>query len=149
MGKFEETHILPKIWDLIILYVRFIDDILFLWVGTEENLLKFFDEINSVHPSIKFDFNYSRTSINFLDLLITITKDGKLKTSIFTKPTDQKAYLHAKSYHPKSTKDAIAFTQALRIRRICNEESEFNKNSEKLINDLVDRGYSSEASRMR
>ena len=68
-----------------------------------------------------------------------------IRKSCFTKPTDKKAYLHAKSYHPKSTKDAIAFSQVLRIRRICNEDSEFNKNSKKLINDLVDRGYSSGA----
>ena len=141
MGKFEETHILPRIKDLILLYVRFIDDILFLWKDTEENLLKFFDEINSVHPSIKFDFNYSRTSINFLDTSIVITEENRLKTTIYSKPTDQKAYLHAKSYHPKSTKDAISYSQALRIRRICTDSSDYEEHSQKLIKDLRERGH--------
>ena len=56
MGKFEETHILPRIREMILLYIRFIDDIFFLWKGSERKLLQFFDEINSVHPTIKFDF---------------------------------------------------------------------------------------------
>ena len=141
MGKFEETHILPRIRDLVLLYVRFIDDIFFLWKGTEEDLLKFFDEINSIHPTIKFDFNYSKTNTCFLDTSITITDERKLKTSIYSKPTDRKAYLHAKSYHPKSTKEAISYSQALRIRRICTEESDFVTNGEKLIKDLVERGH--------
>lgn len=142
MGKFEETYILPRIKDLILLYVRFIDDILFLWKGTEERLLKFFDEINSVHPSIKFDFKYSRKCINFLDTSLIITEENRLKTSIYSKPTDQKAYLHAKSYHPKSTKDAISYSQALRIRRICTDSSDYEEHSQKLKKDLLDRGHS-------
>ena len=144
MGKFEETNILPRIRDLILLYVRLIDDIFFLWTGTEQNLLEFFKEINSIHPTIKFDFNYSKKSINVLDTTIIITEDRRLKTTIYSKPTDQKAYLHAKSYHPKSTKEAISFSQALRIRRICTDDSDFETNSEKLKKDLVERGHNDE-----
>ena len=141
MGQFEETYILPRIRELILLYVRFIDDIFFLWNDTEEKLKQFFNEINSIHPTIKFDFNYSRNSINFLDTTVIITDEKKIKTTIYTKPTDQKSYLHAKSYHPKSTKEAIAFSQALRIRRICTDDSDFEKHSKSLAKDLVDRGH--------
>ena len=116
--------LLSKIRDLRLLYCRFIDDIFFLWKGTEETLLKFFEEINSIHPTIKFDYTDSKEKINFLDTSIVITEDNKLKTTIYSKPTDQKAYLHAKSYHPNSTKDAIVFSQALRIKRICSEDSD-------------------------
>ena len=125
----------------MLLYVRFIDDIFFLWNSTEENLLKFFEEVNSIHPTIKFDFEYSKKTINFLDTTIIITDDRKIKTTIYTKPTDHKSYLHAKSYHPKSTKEAIAFSQALRIRRICTDDSDYEKNSEILAKDLIDRGH--------
>ena len=38
----------------ILLYKRFIDDILLLWKGSEEKFLEFMDKINSLHPTIKF-----------------------------------------------------------------------------------------------
>lgn len=143
MGKFEETHILPKIRDLILIYVRYIDDIFFIWTGTERELLQFFSEINSVHPTIKFDYIYSRNNVNFLDSTVTIL-GNRLGTSVYTKPTDRKAYLHAKSYHPKSTKEAISFSQASRLRRICTEKNDFLELAEKLKNDLVNRGHNSD-----
>ena len=140
MGAFEQRHFMPKIEDLVHLYVRYIDDIFFLWKGTEEELLKFLNGVNDLHPTIKFDFEYSKSTITFLDSRISLS-GGKLKTSIFTKPTDRKAYVHSRSYHPRSTKEAIAYGQALRLRRICTEEGDFWKAAEKLKQDLVKRGY--------
>ena len=63
------------------------------------------------------------------------------KTTIYSNQTDQKAYLHAKSYHPKCTKENISYSQALRIKRICSDESDYQYNSEKLLSELVERGY--------
>ena len=131
MGKFEEWYILPKIRDAILLYCRFIDDIFFIWTGTVERLIKMTEELNKTHPTIKFDTQYSKETINFLDTTLTITKEGMLKTNIYSKPTDRKAYLHAKSYHPRCTKDTISFSQALRIKRICSEESDYQNNTDR------------------
>ena len=48
---------------------RYIDNIIFLW----ENKLKFFiDKINKVHPTIKFKAKWSKTSINFLDVTVSL-----------------------------------------------------------------------------
>ena len=41
----------------------------------------------------------------------------KIQT-IFHKPTDQQTYLHAQSNHPKSLKDSIPYSQALRVKKI-------------------------------
>ena len=90
MGLFEQVNIMPKIKDLILLYVRYIDDIFFVWKGTEQELLKFFAEVNAIHPTIKFDYEFSKNSVNFLDTKISLS-GGKLSTSVFTKPTDRKA----------------------------------------------------------
>ena len=94
------------------------------------------NELNSLHPTIKFDTQYSKEKINFLDTTIAITKESTLKTTIYSKPTDQKAYLHAKSYHPKCTKEAISYSQALRIKRICSDESDYQLNSKNLLREL-------------
>ena len=76
-----------------------------------------------------------------MDTSIIVTDEHRLKTSIYSKPTDKKAYLHAKSYHPRSTKEAIAFCQATRIRRICTDTLDYEKHGVKLITDLVERGH--------
>ena len=58
------------------LWRRFIDDMFFLWRGSEESLLQFVAHLNSVHATIKFEvkpgesINFSTRFINFLDLTL-------------------------------------------------------------------------------
>ena len=81
MGLFDGTHILPRIKDHILLYARYIDDIFFVWKGTEEELKKFLDTINPLHPSIKFDYAYSKSKSVFLDCSILV-ENRRVKTSV-------------------------------------------------------------------
>ena len=48
-------------------YCESMGDIFFSWNGTESELIIVVDNLNQKHPTIKFDFTYSRTSITFLD----------------------------------------------------------------------------------
>ena len=141
MGKFEETHIYPRILNKTRIFLRYIDDLFFIWKGTETELLTFFDEINQVHTTIKFDFNFSTSEVNFLDLTIYKDKRGKLQTKIYTKPTDKHAYLHKNSAHPYHLKKSIPYGQALRLKRICSDEKEFIDASKQLTSNLLNRGY--------
>ena len=104
MGIFEETHIYPLIKQKVQLYLRYIDDIFFIWTGFENELQQFIPKINEVHPSFTFDFNYSKTQIHFLDITITKTSTGKLLTTLYSKEIDQQSYLHRKSEHPETHK---------------------------------------------
>ena len=141
MSHFEETYIYPIMNNNIDFYKRFIDDIFLLWNGTLEQLNEFLNKLNTLHPTIKFDAKYSYTTIDFLDTNIYKANDGKLCTTLHTKPTDRQSYLHRKSYHPAAAKRSIAYSQALRIRRICTEDKEFNKHSKQLLEKLTNRGY--------
>ena len=141
MGKFEETHIYPRILHKTRIFLRYIDDLFFIWKGTEEELKEFFKEINDVHPTIKFDYEFSKKKINFLDLTIYKDTTGKIATKVYTKPTDRQAYLHKHSAHPKHLKKSIPYGQALRLRRICSDLEEFDKASDKLQSQLENRGY--------
>ena len=125
MGMFEERYIYPLIEKISIFYLRFIDDIFLIWTGTTDQLMKFKQQINEVHPSIKFDFNFSNKEINFLDTVVYKTQSGKLETKLYRKESDRQAYLHCKSEHPESLKRSIPFSQALRLRRICSTNNEF------------------------
>ena len=65
MDWFERKYIYPRIKHKHVAYYRFIDDIFFIWTGSEPELLKFFHEINSVHDTIKFECNHSNKSKTF------------------------------------------------------------------------------------
>ena len=117
--KFLETQTLkPLVW------FRYIDDIFFIWTHGEENLKKFMDDFNSFNDDIKFTYEHDK----FLDLKV-ISSNGKLLTSLYSKSTDRHQYLHYESCHPEHTKRSIVYSQALRIKRICSNETDFNYHS--------------------
>ena len=73
----------PKIWR------RFVDDT-FTNIKIE-NRTNFLQHLNSIHPNIKFTSEEMKEdgSMPFLDILITPTDDGSLKTSVFRKKHTQ------------------------------------------------------------
>ena len=66
---------------------------------------------------------------------------GVLTTDLFCKPTDTHQSLHRKSCHPWHTKKVIPYSQALRYRRICSEDRQFQSRLGELTGWLNDRGY--------
>ena len=118
--KFLETHISkPAVW------FRYIDGIFFIWAQGEEKLKKFMEDINSsFFDEINFTYEFDKDSIYFLDLKIA-SSNGKLMTSLYNKPVDCHQYLHHKSGHPEYTKQSIIYSQAIRVKRVCSQESDF------------------------
>ena len=116
---FGENYIYHLIQENCKFYRGFIDDIFLIWTGTLYELNKSIAKINQVHPSIKFDLNYSSNSVNFLDTTVKKCSTGKLSTTLFKKEKDCQAYLHRKSEHPESLKPGIPYAQALRVKWIC------------------------------
>ena len=143
MGEFEENFIYNRIQDKYDAFLRFIDDIFMVWTGTRAELNAFMEEINKVHPSIKFDFQTSTTQINFLDTTVFI-ENNQLFTKTYTKPTDKHAYLHKTSYHPYSLKSSIIYSQVLRTKRICTKPDDYANSISKLFQSFRDRGYNDE-----
>ena len=141
MAYFEEKFIYPLIDAKTLLYLRFIDDIFMIWTKSEKDLIEFLNELNTKHTSIKFEFKYSRQQIEFLDTLLYIDNNNKLQTTLYKKPTDRQNYLHSKSEHPYSLKKSIAYSQVLRIKRICSTQNEFEKHSSNLLQQLKKKGY--------
>ena len=41
-----------------------------MWTRSENELQQFISKINEAHASIKFDFNYPKTQIHFIDITI-------------------------------------------------------------------------------
>ena len=121
-------------------YFRFADDIFMIWIGSKESLLAFFNEINTMHESIKFDCKYSLGSINFLDTTVFKNSQRSLSTKLFSKPTDRPGYIHNKSYHPKSQLRNIPYGQTLRVKRICTEKVHLKEALNQLKRSFQTRG---------
>ena len=141
MGSFENQHIYPRINRKHRGYTRFKDDIFLIWTAGEAALLDFFQEINRVHGSIKFDCKHAKDVINFLDTNVHINPDGTLKTSLYQKPTDRNAYLHHTSYHPAQLIANIPYGQFLRVKKICSDPADTTRSIQDLERKFHERGF--------
>ena len=125
----------------IVLWKRFIDDVLMLFRGTKEECELLVTWLNSLMPgSIRFKYEFSYEKIEFLDLEIYL-KDGKLKTNMFVKPTNKQLYLDFNSSHPEHCKESIPFSQALRIIERCSTPEDANQHLAQLKSKLEERNY--------
>ena len=123
------------------LWRRFLDDILMLWMGTEDDLKTFMDYCNTFHPTIKFTYSSSTLKLPHMDVLLKI-EDGFISTDLYTKPTDAHAYLHRQSCHPLHCVMNIPYSQMLRLRRLCSSEEVFEKRICDMTKQFKARGYS-------
>ena len=120
---------------------RFIDDIFCVFeespTFSADNLLS---ASNSVSPDIQFTMDCDREGIAFLDMLIWI-KNSTIHTRPYQKPTDKKLYLRPDSCHPKHQITGIAFSQALRLKRICSHPHHLKEELQQLTSNLTKRGH--------
>ena len=123
-----------------LLYKRYIDDIIGATSGSKEDVQSFISYADNYHPALRFTSDISDQSITFLDINVSIN-DKFLATSVHYKPTDSHSYLHYESSHPKKCKDAIPYSQFLRLRRICSDVADFDKRSQEMKGFFHQRGY--------
>ena len=140
MAELEE-EILSEIELKPYLWWRYIDDIFFLWEHREEKLKGFIEHLNEKHPTIKFTAEWSKTSINFLDVAVSLV-GGNITTDLYVKPADSHQYLHASSCHPYHCEKMIPYSQALRLNRICSDPNSFDRRCNDLEKWLIERCYS-------
>ena len=141
MAYFEEKLIYPLITNATTLYLRYIDDIILTWTKSENELPTFFEKLNQQHPSINFEMKYSEDKVEFLDTLIYKGKNNNIQTTLYIKLTDSQNYIHSKSAHPFSVRKSIAYSQALRLKRICSTTGEYEKHTVNLTKQLLKKGY--------
>lgn len=120
---------------------RFLDDI-FMIVDTSniDNLDNWLESLFN-HKYLKFTYEYSESSINFLDTSISLGSDNSIVTCVYSKPMSRHLYLHATSNHPIHLKNSLFYSQGLRIIRICSNANTSIETLMKLQNKFVERGY--------
>ena len=132
---FLETQVVkPLVW------LRYIDDIFFIWNESEEKLDEFLENLNNFHPNLKFTSEKSKKSVNFLDVKVSLI-DQHLETDLYCKPTDCHQFLDFNSAHPVHIKKSIVFGPGLRIKRLCPSNVAFKNHLESLKAWFQNRGY--------
>ena len=131
MGHFEEQIFDQYTRRIPDLYKRYIDDIAGAFSGSREEIKDFATFVNGFQPSLKFNWSISDEQLPFLDLVLKPTTD-RLVTSIHYKPTDTHSYLNYASSHRTRCKEAIPYSQFLRLRRICSDETDFEEKSQEM-----------------
>ena len=123
-----------------LIWLRYIDDIFFIWTHGEQELERFLKDLNNFTPNLSFTHEASKNCIPFLDLKVKLI-DGKLETDLYMKPTDRHQYLHYLSSHPEHTKRSIVYSQTLRVNRLCSLEKDFNYHKLNMKEWFIKRGY--------
>ena len=119
---------------------RYRDDCFSIWIGSVERLNEFFEFMNSLSSDLKFTMEIGGKELCFLDVQISII-ENRLETSVYSKPTDSHLYLHATSTHDKSSVNGIPKGVALRLRRLCSTDEEYDKKANEYAEFLELRGY--------
>ena len=143
MGKYESIAFNTdfELLDRILLWKRFIDDVLMLFEGSKEECEKLVDRLNSLRPGVvKFKFEYSTEMVEFLDLKIFFENE-RLETDLYIKPSNLQLYLYFLSNHPEPCKQGVVYGQALRIIERCSKIEDRDHHLENLKTKLLDRNY--------
>ena len=121
---------------------RYIDDFVGIASCPENDIKNFIAAFNDFHPAIKLTHSISEVSLPFLDINLSIT-GSRLTTSVYYKTTDSHSYLSYNSSHPPNCINSIPYSQFLRLRRLCSDDTDFSTKAEEMMSFFIQRGYPS------
>ena len=131
-----------------LLWLRFLDDVLMLWSGDNDQLQTFLSHLNNQMSQIKFTMSSSQESTTFLDLEIykghRFRRSGILDTKLYIKPTNPQSFLHFQSCHSASTFSTIIKGELLRALRATSDAESYTIIVSKLLDRFLERGYPKE-----
>lgn len=143
MAKWEEDVVYVHETRSLVLWTRYIDDILLLWNGTMETLDEFFECLNNNDRGIALSYQASKTKIHFLDLQIEII-NNEFRFSTYFKSTDRNGFIPVDSCHHVSWLNSVPRSQFLRLRRNCTEKETFFEQAKILKSRFEDKGYNTD-----
>ena len=122
------------------LHKRYIDDVVGDAQCSRLGLEYFINYVSNFHPALQFTSNISDLELPFLDIKLKINNHS-IQTSVHYKETDTHNYLHHTSLHPDHCKQAISYSQLLRLHRICSDNDDFAARATEMKAFFQARGY--------
>ena len=118
-----------------LLYRRYIDDCILVWLHGLELLLEFLRFMNSRHPDIRFTIEHTEENemhtVNYLDLSVSV-RDGLLSWELFIKPSHSGVHLSYDSSLPMDIKTSVAVEQFKRATRNASTDQGRQTGQEKI-----------------
>ena len=141
MANLEETKIIGSPY-CPTYYRRYVDDTFSLFKD-RDTANKFFDYINTFHPSIKFDMEIEVDGkLELLDTVISrSTESTQPDISTKVKKTDKGLFYHYASFIPDNYKFNLVSTLVYRIYMIASNMLIFDKNVKSLKKKLLLNGF--------
>ena len=127
-------------------WVRFIDDVFFIWTGDEGSLKAFLNFCNNYSKSqnrkssIRFTSTYSKKRVVFLDTIVHL-ENNQLYTELYSEPNSAHQYLHRTSFHHFSLIKSLPESQFIRIRRISSKLSDYKHHTNVFVHYFVARSF--------
>ena len=142
LAKFE-TYALSRAPFQPFIWPHYIDDIFMIWTRSVQDLNTFRSSSKDIHPTIKFTYDYSFSSIPFLDVnvsLLTMAKSSLTFTRNLQTNTNSYYIRPAIPYTPNLLRFLSVYLFS-RFGRICSTNETFTLRTDKLIDYLYKLGY--------
>lgn len=123
-------------------YKRYLDDIFFLWHGSNSELRYLLAKLNEDYGRMKFTIESSKTKISFLDVDILLSSNGRqLHWSTHQKSINKYAYIKQNSSHPQYIFRGFIKTELERYRRNSSSIHAFQIIKHRFFIRLLKRNY--------
>ncbi|XP_023221947.1 uncharacterized protein LOC111623564 [Centruroides sculpturatus] len=121
-----ENNIIPKYGMQIVLYARYVDDVLIIWKA-KPILQQFIKDINDNNFGLEIELEQENDKIiHFLDLSLQIDK-GDITTKVYRKPTYNPLFIPWNSHDPATYKLAAFRALIARAHSHCSKRQDRNE----------------------
>ena len=131
--------------DKLVYHGRYRDDGFILFNGSLDEIKEFFDIGNSCHKYLRFTYETSHTSVNFLDTTVykgtRFTDNQRLDICSYIKQTNSFQYLHRQSAHSPSVFKGLIKGECIRHLRNTSDQDVLKTIFKEFKTHLVKRGY--------
>ena len=137
-----EANIIHKYAPYILFYGRYIDDTLLIvneQTFTPTVYAQLQHDFNS-YGSLRWTFTGLKTSINFLDVTLSIC-DGQIHHTMFEKVLNLYLYIPPSSSHPPGVLKGLIFGRLHQFNLLCSDQVDKTRLRNKLYQRLLFRGY--------
>ncbi len=145
MGKLETDALTAWPGPMPLIWLRYIDDILTLFPGTQTEFDTLLVHLNSRMKSIKFTSETSKCKIDFLDVTIfkgeRFQTEGVLDIRPYSKAIDPHTYLHYSSAHPRNNTRGVVRAEIVRTLRRSSSPQIFAQGVSQVLAWFSNRGY--------
>jgi len=144
----DENEFLPTWQTRLLLYKRYLDDIIGVWEpnSADESTdaaewTAFKERVNSI-DGLTWEFTERVTTVDFMDMTVSIAGD-RLRTTLFEKNLALYLYIPPNSAHPPGILTGHVYGEVLRIHRLCMDEDDIANRVKIFYDRLIARGHTS------